>query len=145
MDFPPEVHSCKAEGTIKNTGRHLRHLWKPWVWLTAFCNSCEGSRNWEISPILQEVTSKICFDQPILACIQQLMRPLSSPVGLCSLVNLCHSHGKAKLDFNQTFMTAMLELETTRQWNSYAEQCTGNVLGIPQKCWDADRLHNLGN
>ena len=78
--------------------------------------------------------SKIYFDQPILACIQQHMRPLCSPAGLCSLVNLRNGHGKARLDFNQTSMTVYLELKTTRERNSYAEQCIDNILGILQKC-----------
>lgn len=121
MDFPPEVHSCKAEWTINHTRiksvwkafEATRHLWKPWVWLTAFSNNFDGSLNWEISsPILQEFMSKIYFDQPTLACIQQHMRPLCSPVGLCSLVNPCNGHGEARLDFNQTFMTVYLELKT---------------------------------
>lgn len=70
--------------------------------------------------------SKIYFDQPILACIQQHTMHLCSPVGSYTFINLFSGHGKGKLDFNQTFMSAYLELETTGQR-------TDNILGILQK------------
>lgn len=138
--FPLKCTAAKPSGqsvtgikSIWKVFEAARHLWKTWAWWTAFSNSFDGSLNWEISsPTLQEVISKMYFDQPILACIQEHMRPLCSPVGLCSLVNLSNSHGKARLDANQTFMTVYIVLETTGHWSSSAEWCADNVLGIPQ-------------
>lgn len=136
--FPLECTAAKPCGqsvtgikSIWKVFEAARHLWKTGVWLTAFSNSFDGSLNWEISSTLQDAISKIHFDQLILGWIQ----PLCSPVGLCSLVNLCKGLGQARLDVNQTFMTVCLE--TSRRWNSCAEWCVDNVLGIPQKHGDA--------